>query len=144
MQFICDAPERKAWFRIESEAEATAESEAMRHAVEKYFRRERDAAVRKYRPSPSMSYIERDIGLAAHIQRTMPLFLTLREHDGTPLATAMLPPGGKDDDSFRVILVGPANTDPFAGQAEAIAALGRHFGLSLTRERCYPYQNYGV
>ncbi|MEI9991802.1 MAG: hypothetical protein WDM86_17400 [Rhizomicrobium sp.] len=144
MQFICDAPGRKAWFRIESEAEATAESETMRHAVEKYFRRERDAAVRKYRPSPSMSYIERDIGLAAHVQRTMPLFLTLREHDGTPLATAMLPPGGRDDENFRLIVVGPANTDPFASQAEAIAALGRHFGLTLTRERCYPYQNYGV
>jgi hypothetical protein len=144
MQFICDAPERKAWFRIETEAEAAAESETMRHAVEKYFRRERDAAVRKYQPSPSMSYIERDIGLAAHIQRTMPLFLTLREHDGTPLATAMLPPGGTEDESFRTIIVGPANGDPFGTQVEAIAALGSHFGLSLTHEHCYPYQNYGV
>ena len=44
MQFICDAPNRKAWFRIETEAEALAESELMRHAVEKYFRREYDAA----------------------------------------------------------------------------------------------------
>jgi len=144
MQYICDAPERKAWFRIETEAEAAAESEAMRHAVEKYFRRERDAAVRKYKPATSMSYIERDIGLSGHILRTMPLFLTLREHDGTPLATAMLPAGGKDDDSFRTIVVGPANGDPFAAQAGAIAALASHFGLTLTRERCYPYQNYGV
>ncbi len=116
----------------------------MRHAVEKYFRRERDAAVRKYRPATSMSYIERDIGLGPHVQRSMPLFLTLRAQDGTPLATAMLPPGGGPDDSFRAIVVGPANGDPFATEAEAIAALGQHFGLSLTRERCYPYQNYGV
>jgi len=144
MQYICDAPARKAWFRIETEAEAAAESETMRHAVEKYFRRERDAAVRKYKPSPSSSYIERDIGLSSHIQRTMPLFLTLRAHDGTPLATAMLPPGGTEDDSFRTIVVGPANADPFAAEGEAIAALGAHFGLTLTRERCYPYQNYGV
>ena len=144
MQFICDAPERKAWFRIETEAEALAESEMMRHAVEKYFRRERDAAVRRYKPSSSMSYIERDIGLSSHIQRTMPLFLTLREHDGTPRATAMLPPVGQSDGSFRTIIVGPANADPFATEAEAIAALARHFGLTLTRERCYPYQNYGV
>ena len=144
MQFICDAPERKAWFRIETEAEAASESETMRHAVEKYFRRERDAAVRKYKPAPSMSYFERDIGLAAHIQRTMPVFLTLREHDGTPLATAMLPPGGREDGAFRTIVVGAANADPFGSEAGAIAALGAHFGLSLTRERCYPYQNYGV
>jgi len=144
MQFICDAPERKAWFRIETEAEAASESETMRHAVEKYFRRERDAAVRRYKPSSSMSYIERDIGLSSHIQRTMPLFLTLREHDGTPRATAMLPPGGKEDESFRTIVVGPANGDPFGTEAAAIAALAQHFGLTLTRERCYPYQNYGV
>lgn len=144
MQFVCDAPGRKAWFRIETEAEAAAESEAMRHAVEKYFRREREAATGRYQPAPSTNYIERDIGLAAHIQRTMPLFLTLREHDGTPRATAMLPPGGAADDTFRTIVVGPANADPFASEAEAIAALAAHYGLTLTRERCYPYQNYGV
>lgn len=144
MQYVCDAGGKRTWFRIETEAEAAAESDAMRHAVEKYFRRERDAAARLYRPGAGISYIERDIGLAAHIQRAMPLFLTLREHDGTPLATAMLPPAGADGDSFRTIVVGPGNSDPFAAHGAAIAALGTHFGLSLTRERCYPYQNYGV
>ena len=34
MQFVCDAPGQKAWFRIETEAEAARESELMRHAVE--------------------------------------------------------------------------------------------------------------
>lgn len=144
MQYVCDAPGRRTWFRIESEAEAAAESQIMRHAVEKYFRREHAAAAAKYRPAPSTNYIERDIGLSAHIQRTMPLFLTLREHDGTPLATAMLPPGAKDDSSFRMIVVGAANADPFAAQSEAIDALAAHYGLTLSRERCYPYQNYGV
>jgi hypothetical protein len=144
MQFICDAPGRKAWFRIETEGEALAESEAMRHAVERYFRRERAAAAQKYRPDPSASFIERDIGLSAHIQRTMPIFLTLREHDGTPRATAMLPPLGQASEGMRTIIVGPANADPFADQAEAIAALAAHYSLPLTRERCYPYQNYGV
>ncbi len=139
MQFICDAPERRTWFRIESEAEAAAESEIMRHAVEKYFRREREAAIRTWRP-PATSYIERDIGLSAHVQRTMPLFLTLREADGTPLATAMLPPLAKESDSFRTILVGPANADPFGAHDGAIQALAKHFGLTLSRERCYPYQ----
>ena len=143
MQYICDAGGRRTWFRIESEAEALAESEAMRHAVEKYFRRERDAAVKSYKPLTG-NCIERDIGLSAHVQRTMPLFLTLREHDGTPLATAMLPPGGKDAGGFRTIVVGPANADPFGNHDEAIQALAKHFGLTLTRERCYPYQNYGV
>ncbi|HEY4940520.1 MAG TPA: hypothetical protein VII56_03770 [Rhizomicrobium sp.] len=143
MQYVCDAPGRKTWFRIESEAEAAAESEIMRHAVEKYFRREREAAIGKYRPATANA-IERDIGLAAHIARSMPLFLTLREHDGTALATAMLPPDGKDSDGFRILVVGPANADPFAGQDDAIGALAKHYGLTLTRERCYPYQNYGV
>ncbi len=143
MQFVCDAPGRRAWFRIETEGEAAAESELMRHAVEKYFRREREAAVRSYKPT-AVNYIERDIGLSAHIQRSMPLFLTLRAQDGTALATAMLPPNGKESDSFRSIIVGAANGDPFGSEGDAIAALGRHFGLSLTRERCYPYQSYGV
>lgn len=143
MQYVCDAPGRKTWFRIESEAEAAAESEIMRHAVEKYFRREREAAIGKYRPTAANA-IERDIGLAAHIARSMPLFLTLREHDGTGIATAMLPPGGKDSDGFRILIVGPANADPFGAQDDAIGALARHYGLTLTRERCYPYQNYGV
>ncbi len=143
MQFVCDAPGRRAWFRIETEAEAAAESETMRHAVEKYFRREHAAAVQKYQPTAA-NYIERDIGLAAHVQHTMPLFLTLRERDGTPLATAMLPPEGKETDGFRMIIVGPANADPFLGHDEAIQALARHFGLTLTKDLCFPYQNYGV
>ncbi len=144
MQYVCDAPGRRTWFRIESEAEAIAESEAMRHAVEKYFRRERDAALKSYVPAPGTNYIERDIGLSGHIQRRMPLFLTLREHDGTALATAMLPPGGKDADGFRILIVGPGNADPFGAHEAAIQALGGHFSLTLTRERCYPYQSYGV
>jgi hypothetical protein len=36
MQYICDAPP-KTWFRLETEAEAAAESKVMEHAVEKYF-----------------------------------------------------------------------------------------------------------
>lgn len=143
MQFICDAPSRRTWFRIETEGEAAAESEAMHHAVEKYFRRERDAAVSSYRPSVS-SYIERDIGLKAHVLRTMPLFLTLREHDGTPIATAMLPPNGKAFDDFRMIIVGPSNSDPFAGDDASIQALAKHYGLTLNRECCFPYTHYGV
>lgn len=143
MQFICDAPGRRTWFRIETEVEAAAESEVMRHAVEKYFRREREAAVRSYKPLTA-NHIERDIGLSAHIQRAMPQFLTLREHDGTPLATAMLPPGGVQTDGFRAIIVGPANADPFATLDDAIQALAGHLKLPLTRESCYPYQNYGV
>ena len=143
MQFICDAPGRRTWFRIETEAEAAAESETMHHAVEKYFRRESDAAISSYRPTAT-SYIERDIGLKAHILRTMPLFLTLREHDGTPIATAMLPPNGKEFDDFRMIIVGPSNGDPFATHDEAMQALATHYGLTLNRERCFPYTHYGV
>lgn len=143
MQFVCDAPGGKTWFRIETEGEAAQESQAMRHAVEKYFRREREAAILQYQPATS-TFIERDIGLGAHIQRAMPIFLTLRDHEGTPLATAMLPPEGKDLGTFRMIVVGAANADPFAGHDDAIQALAAHYGLLLNRERCFPYQNSGA
>jgi hypothetical protein len=51
----------------------------------------------------------------------------------------MLPPDGKDKGGFRTIIVGPGNTDPYVEHDAAIRALGAHFGLSLDRERCYPY-----
>ena len=76
MDFVCDAPGDKTWFRIVSEAEAVAESRLMNHAVEKHFRQFRDAAAASYSPSPSLPYIERDIGLKDHIRRSMPNFLT--------------------------------------------------------------------
>src|SRR4249920_1765461 len=138
MKYVCDAPERKTWFRIETEGEAIVESEVMRHAVEKYFRREHERAIGNYRPSAT-AFIERDIGLNAHVQSAMPWFLTLRDGEGSALATAMLPPGGKEDSAFRIIIVGPANADPYAKDGDAIAALGAHLGLNLDRERCFPY-----
>src|SRR5213596_334924 len=95
MQYVCDAPNGKAWFRIETEGEAVHESRLMSHTVEKYFCREREKAVQSWRPERPNA-IERDIGLEAHVQREMPLFLTLRDREGNALTTAMLPPGGKD------------------------------------------------
>jgi hypothetical protein len=138
MDFICDAPDGKAWFRIETESEATLESAAMRHSVEKYFRREWDKALQTYKPT-SPSFIERDIGLKAHVKRAMPLFLTLRDREGNALATAMLPPQGRNEPSFRTIIVGPENADPYPSHTSAIEALGKHWGLKLDRERCFPY-----
>jgi hypothetical protein len=111
----------------------------MRHAVEKYFRKEQDKAAQSFRPISKVNF-EQEIGLKAHIQSEMPLFLTLRDGEGNPLATAMLPPGGRDDRSFRPIIVGMANSDPYIEHAGAIRALGQHFGLSLERARCYPYR----
>ena len=63
MNFVCDAPGKKTWFRIETEAEAAAETRLMDHAVEKHFRQFRDAAIASYAPPASFPYIERDIGL---------------------------------------------------------------------------------
>lgn len=137
MRFVVDAPNGKSWFRLETEVEAAQESQLMRHAVEKYFRIEREKAVQSYQPV-SKSFIEQDIGLNAHIQREMPMFTTLRDQDGQAHVTAMLPPGGRA--SGRVIIVGPGNADPYPAEGEAIKALGDHFGLSLERDRCYPYQ----
>ena len=139
MKFICDAPGNKTWFRIETEAEAAAESALMRHAVERYFCREREAARQSFRPTSAV-FIEQEIGLNAHIQREMPRFLTLRDQDGKALVTAMLPPEGRAASGFRCIVVGPDNSDPYPAHGQAIEALGRHFGMSLERARCYPYQ----
>jgi hypothetical protein len=139
MRYVVDAPNGKSWFRLETEAEAVQESQLMRHAVEKYFRLEHEKAVQTHQPV-SKSFIEQDIGLKAHIQRVMPLFLTLRDQDGKAHVTAMLPAGGKADAGARCIIVGPGNADPYPPEADAIKALGDHFGLTLERERCYPYQ----
>ena len=94
MEYVCDAPDRKTWFRIQTEVEAEREAALMHHVVAKHFLRERDNAVRAYRPASRVSF-EQNIGLEAHIARQMPLFLTLRDTDGAGLVTAMLPPGGR-------------------------------------------------
>jgi hypothetical protein len=137
MEYVCDAPNDETWFRLMTEAEAVAESAEMRHAVEKHYRREWERANESFRPSSSV-YIEQDIGKEAHIRRTMPLFLTLRNQDGKALTTAMLPPGGKAGGAC--IIVGPGNSDPYVDHAGAIRALGDHFRLSLERAQCYPYR----
>jgi hypothetical protein len=139
MQFVCDAPP-KAWFRIETEGEAAIESRAMNHAVEKYFKQAYEQAARSYVPPRSAPYIEQNIGLNAHIQRVMPLFLTLRDAEGKALVTAMLPPLGKDERSFKTIIVGFDNSDPYPEHGDAIRQLGRHYGLTLDAARCYPYR----
>jgi len=95
MKYICDAPGNRTWFRLETEAEAVNESDTMQHAVEKYFRKERERAAHSYQPT-SPVFIEQEIGLNAHLQREMPLFLTLRNDDGAALVTAMLPPRGRE------------------------------------------------
>jgi hypothetical protein len=111
----------------------------MHHAVEKHFCREMEKATRSFQPA-SRTFVEQEIGLKAHILREMPLFLTLRDSEGTPLITAMLPPRGKADTAFRMIIVGPDNGDPYPEHGPAIEALGRHFGVALDRSRCFPYQ----
>jgi hypothetical protein len=111
MKYVCDASGGNTWFRIETEAEAHADAAAMGHNVAKYFCQEKDKATRSFRPSSRVPF-EQEIGLAAHIQREMPLFLTLRDADGDNLVTAMLPPGGQERDGFSPIIVGVANGDP--------------------------------
>ena len=139
MKYVCDAPDGRTWFRLETEAEAAAESQLMDHAVEKHFREARARAAASFVPA-SARYIEQEIGRNAHIQREMPLFLTLRDGEGNGLATAMLPPRGEPDRAFRCIVVGHANSDPYPEHGDAIEALGDHFGFELDRARCYPYR----
>jgi hypothetical protein len=137
MEYVCDAPKNRTWFRLISEGEALAESDAMHHAVEKHYRRERERADDSYKPTTTV-YIEQDIGKAAYIQRTMPIFLTLRDEDGLALVTAMLPPTGRPEGTY--IVVGRGNIDPYPDHGDAVESLGRHFGVTLDRQRCFPYR----
>lgn len=67
MQYVCDAPDGYTWFRLETENEADQESELMKHAVEKHFRRARETATASYQPTSTVSF-EANIGPATHIQ----------------------------------------------------------------------------
>ncbi len=136
MRYVCDAPGGKTWFSMETQSEADAESSAMQHAVAKHFQRAVEAARMTYQPREGLASFERDIGLKDHVTRTTPLFLTLRAGDGEALATAMIP---RSLSGGRIIIVGPANNDPWPEHASAIAALGDHFGRLLPRSECYPY-----
>ena len=98
--------------RIETEGEAIQESQLMEHAVEKYFKQYAEEATRSFVPPATMRPFEQKIGLKSHVQKAMPVFVTLRDGSGTGLVTAMLPPGGRDERSFRPIVVGPKNNDP--------------------------------
>src|SRR5262249_53056075 len=131
MRYVCDAPGDKTWFRFETEAEAEAEAALMRHAVDKYFRRYLAAARESYRAPAGAPSFEQEIGLKDHIAKAMPMFLTLRAGDGEGLATAMLPPGGRNQVNFRCIVVGPENADPYAAHDAAIDALAAHYHLEL-------------
>lgn len=139
MRYVCDAPGGRTWFALDTEAEAESEAALMRHAVDKYFLRALELARDTYVPRPGLAAFERDIGLKDHLKRNAPLFLTLRDPEGHGLATAMLPPGGRNQAHFRSIIVGPANSDPYPAHGDAILALGAHYGVELKREDCFPY-----
>lgn len=142
MQYVCDAPPN-TWFRLETQVEADRESREMEHAVERYFRQAYRESEESYVPPATGRFIEQNIGLKAHIQRSMPMFVTLRDREGKGLVTAMLPPAGQDERSFRPIVVGPGNSDPYVAYATAIQLLGQHFKLTLDPVRCYPYRRSG-
>lgn len=139
MQYVCDALGGATWFQLETEAEAEAEAAHMRHGVDKYFRRFAAAARETYRAPAGAPMFEQAIGLKDHVARVMPMFLTLRADDGECLATAMLPVRGRNQANFTIVIVGPANADPYLAHSAAIEALGRHFGLTLDRKECFPY-----
>jgi hypothetical protein len=50
----------------------------------------------------------------------------------------MLPSGGRDALGFTVVVIGPGNSDPYLVHANAIQALGAHFGRTQARENCCP------
>ena len=100
MQFVCDAPPN-TWFRIETLGEAALESQLMNHAVEKFFRQAHDQAAKSYVPPKSRHVFEQSIGLKPHIQKVMPLFLTLRNNEGKALVTTPRMSGRRRRDALR-------------------------------------------
>jgi hypothetical protein len=139
MRYVCDAPGGATWFRLETEAEAEAEAALMRHSVDKYFRRHEAAARESYRAPKGSATFEQAIGLKDHVAKVMPLFLTLRSADGGGLVTAMLPPQGRNQVNFKIVIVGVENADPYEDCEDEIEALAQHFGIELPREECFPY-----
>ena len=139
MQYVCDVPGAGTWFRLETEAEAAQESALMGHAVEKHYRRSAEQAACSFDPS-GIPFIEQEIARRVHVERSVPVFLSLRDDEGSALVTAMVPPRGRADAGFRCIVVGRGNADPYPDHGDAIEALARHFKLSLDREACYPYR----
>jgi hypothetical protein len=69
----------------------------------------------------------------------MPVFLTLRDWEGNALATAMLPPDGKDRGGSRIIIVAASNADPYPEQDAAIAALERISASNSIATVYFPY-----
>ena len=125
MRYVCDAPGARTWFRIETEEEACQESALMRHSMAQRFHLEMDKARQSFRPVSAV-FIEGEIGLKAHLLREMPLFLTLRDAEGAPLATAMLPQAACPP-SVRPIILGKGNIDPSMSYADAVFSRARRF-----------------
>ncbi len=140
MQYVCDASPKLTWFRIETESEALRESAEMNHKVARHFAQTRVDAAKSWKPPASARYIEQDIGKQDHIVRNMPVFLTLRDEDGQPRVTAMLPPPGPSGSVFRPIIVGRGNSNPYVEYADAIAKLAAHMNCALEQSHCYPYR----
>ena len=99
-----------------------------------------EKAAKSYKPPAGARLSEQNIGLKSHIERSMPIFLTLRDREGKGLVTAMLPPKGMDPKQHRPILVGPSNADPYKDYQGAINMLAVHYDMPLDAERCYPYR----
>jgi hypothetical protein len=126
MRFVCDAAGRKTWFGIETEAEAARESELMRHAVEKHFRRAHEQASQAYRPRAGGPSFEQDIGRAGAHPPGHAGVPDAADGDGDALATRDAPAsagGGADNLVCSPMVVGPGNADP-------TRSTGRPYGTS--------------
>jgi hypothetical protein len=141
MRFVCDAAGGKAWFRIETAAEAAKESELMRHAVEKHFRRAHEQASQSYKAGAGALRRAGHRARGAHPPGHAGVPDAARRgghrarHRHAPAAAGRAGrAGGLQSHGCR-----PRERRPLPGARGAIRALGRHFGLSLDRIRCYPY-----
>ena len=131
MKYICDAPDGKTWFRLETEIDAEQESSLMDHCVVERFRRERARAIQNCRRQSTMS-VGQDVGLERQVRVKMPIFLTLRDRAGAALVTAVLAHGTYEEPGAAFLIVGKGNSDPYPDHSAAIeASTGRAASRSL-------------
>ncbi len=116
----------RQWIRITSEEEAAREGVAMKHAVYPFYVHFSGG---KAYGMASLTYENADENQA----RGQADFFSLRETDGSPVATVMNRGGVME------IAVGQSNQNPFRGYNAHLRDLAEITGVRIT-ERSYPYR----
>ena len=125
MQYVCDAPGGKTCSGSRR-SRGTPGIEMMRHVVEQSYRREQGEG-RPFRPRSNVFFEQGPSGAHPPGDASLPDPPRCRRQRPRD---RQLPPRGREDRSFRTIIVGREN-DPYLQCADAIKTLARHYGIAL-------------